>query len=112
MVVHAKKATTIAGMKNIPKISGIKPMIENEKALVGVGTELTMLAATPRIKSPNPPAAAAKDVEYESDESEYSGSPITLCAHAPFVSCKLFVVWKRYKRFQFLNANVHIFSFT
>ena len=50
----------MAWMKNIPKISGMKPMIENEKALVGVGTELTMLAATHRIKSPNPPAAAAK----------------------------------------------------
>ena len=59
MVVHAKKTRTMAGMKNIPKINGIKPIIENEKALVGVGTELAMLATTPRIKSPNTPAAAA-----------------------------------------------------
>jgi hypothetical protein len=37
-----------------------KAIIENETALVGVGTELAMLAATPRIKSPNTPAAAAR----------------------------------------------------
>ena len=47
-------------MKNIPKISGMKPTIENETALVAIGTELAILATTPIIKSPNTPAAAAK----------------------------------------------------